>query len=298
MQHRGEIVVSNVTKDYGSGKGIFDVSLSVEKGEVFGFLGPNGAGKTVTIRNLLGFIKPDSGTCQIKGMPCFQAAPEIQRFTGYLAGEIVFLDDMNGEKLLNFIAEMKQMKSRKRMLELCDLFELNLTGKVKKMSKGMKQKLGLIMAFMDEPEILILDEPTSGLDPLMQSKFVDLVLEEKKMGKTIFMSSHMFEEVEKTCDRTAIIKDGHIVSIEEMHQLKHKKRKTYILSFPNEDLARSVEIQGFEVKERHGNTIAVSVKDNLQEFLALVAQLPVIDVETRTETLEELFMHYYDQEGK
>ncbi|MGF6375416.1 ABC-2 type transport system ATP-binding protein [Clostridiales Family XIII bacterium PM5-7] len=298
MQHRGEIVVSNVTKDYGSGKGIFDVSLSVEKGEVFGFLGPNGAGKTVTIRNLLGFIKPDSGTCQIKGMPCFQAAPEIQRFTGYLAGEIVFLDDMNGEKLLNFIAEMKQMKSRKRMLELCDLFELNLTGKVKKMSKGMKQKLGLIMAFMDEPEILILDEPTSGLDPLMQSKFVDLVLEEKKMGKTIFMSSHMFEEVEKTCDRTAIIKDGHIVSIEEMHQLKHKKRKTYILSFPNEDLARSVEIQGFEVKERHGNTIAVSVKDNLQKFLALVAQLPVIDVETRTETLEELFMHYYDQEGK
>ncbi|MEG2018058.1 MAG: ABC transporter ATP-binding protein, partial [Clostridium sp.] len=225
------IEVKNVTKDYGQGKGIFDVNIQVKKGEVFGFLGPNGAGKTTTIRNLLGFITPTKGQCFVSGMDCYKEAAKIQENLGYLPGEITFLDDLSGKQMLDFIAAMKGIKDKTRMKELMEIFELDPRGKIKKMSKGMKQKIGIICAFMGNPDIIILDEPTSGLDPLMQNRFVDLVLEEKKKGKTIFMSSHIFEEVERTCDRTAIIKGGRIVAIEDMESLKAKKRKSYILEF-------------------------------------------------------------------
>ena len=178
------IKINNLTKDYGNKKGIFNVNISIKKGEVFGFLGPNGAGKTTTIRNLMGFIRPDSGTCSILGMDCFKESEKIKEKLGYLAGEIAFFDDLTGIKLLNFLADMKGIKDKRKMNELIERFELDPRGKVKKMSKGMKQKIGIISAFMSDAEVFILDEPTSGLDPLMQHRFVDLVLEEKKKGKT------------------------------------------------------------------------------------------------------------------
>ena len=211
------IKINNLTKDYGNKKGIFNVNISIKKGEVFGFLGPNGAGKTTTIRNLMGFIRPDSGTCSILGMDCFKESEKIKEKLGYLAGEIAFFDDLTGIKLLNFLADMKGIKDKGKMNELIERFELDPRGKVKKMSKGMKQKIGIISAFMSDAEVFILDEPTSGLDPLMQNRFVDLVLEEKKKGKTILMSSHIFEEIEKTCDRTAIIRNGKIVAIDRFN---------------------------------------------------------------------------------
>lgn len=226
----GIITTSNLTKNYGSGKGIFNVAINVKEGEVFGFLGPNGAGKTTTIRNLMGFIRPDKGRCSVLGMDCFRDASKIQNHLGYLAGEIAFLDDMAGRKLLEFLADMKGVKNKDKMLSLMERFELDPKGRVKKMSKGMKQKIGIITAFMNDPAVLVLDEPTSGLDPLMQNRFVDLILEEKKNGKTIFMSSHIFEEIEKTCDRTAIIRSGKIAAVENMASLSQKKNKTYIFT--------------------------------------------------------------------
>ena len=197
------IEIDHITKDYGNGRGVFDISFQVKKGEVLGFLGPNGAGKTTTIRQLMGFLRPDSGSVQILGMDCFHDAHKIAGSLGYLPGEIAFIDAMTGIKFIRFIANMKGMKDLGRAPELMERFELNPSAKIKKMSKGTKQKIGIICAFMQDPDILLLDEPTSGLDPLMQNEFIDLILEEKERGKTILLSSHIFEEVERTCDRAA-----------------------------------------------------------------------------------------------
>ncbi|WP_235601380.1 ABC transporter ATP-binding protein [Tissierella sp. P1] len=200
------ITVSNLTKDYGKNRGIFDLSFEIHKGEVFGYLGPNGAGKTTTIRHLLGFLNADKGECHIGQLNCRTDAEQIQRDLGYLPGEIAFFDDMSGIGYLKFIANMRGMKNFEKMNELISYFELDPSGRIKKMSKGMKQKIGIVSAFMHDPSTLILDEPTSGLDPLMQNKFIELILNEKSKGKTILMSSHSFEEVERTCDRIGIIK--------------------------------------------------------------------------------------------
>lgn len=164
------IDIQGITKDYGRNKGVFDVSFSVNKGEVLGFLGPNGAGKTTTIRQLMGFIKPDKGTVTIQGKDCFSKSNIIQKSLGYLPGEIAFMDDMSGIEFIKFIANMKKMKDFSRAEELMKFFELDAGGRIQKMSKGMKQKIGIVCAFMQDPDILILDEPTSGLDPLMQNK--------------------------------------------------------------------------------------------------------------------------------
>ena len=186
------IDIEKLTRDYGSGKGIFDVSFQVNEGEVFGFLGPNGAGKTTTIRHLMGFIKAKSGRCTIRGMDCWQERCKIQEHLGYIPGEISFFDDMTGTEYLKFLAGYRRLKTANRMAEMMDRFELDPKSKIKKMSKGTKQKLGIVAAFMHDPEILILDEPTTGLDPLMQSRFVELLAEEKSKGKTILLSSHIF----------------------------------------------------------------------------------------------------------
>lgn len=295
LENASEICIEHLTKDYGQGKGVFDISLSVKRGEVFGFLGPNGAGKTTTIRNLLGFIRPDAGNCKIRGLDCFSDACRIQEFLGYLAGEIAFPDDFTGRKLLEFIADMKGMTDRSYMNELMERFELNPDGRVKKMSKGMKQKLGIIMAFMNHPSILILDEPTSGLDPLMQNRFVELILEEKKRGTTIFMSSHMFEEIERTCDRTAIIRAGSIVAVETMADFKSKRKKDYILTFPDAEQAAALPKDAFQIRNICENKVTVSPREALPDFLRKLSSYPVVDLDVRTQTLEELFLHFYDR---
>lgn len=290
------IKINNLTKDYGNGKGIFNVNICVNKGEVFGFLGPNGSGKTTTIRNLMGFINADGGSCEILGMDCFKKAEKIQEKLGYLAGEIAFFDDLTGIKLLNFLADMKGIKDKNRMKELIERFELDPRGKVKKMSKGMKQKIGIVSAFMSEPDVLILDEPTSGLDPLMQNRFIDLILEEKEKGKTIFMSSHIFEEIERTCDRTAIIREGKIVAIEDMDSLSKKKSKIYIISLLNEIEVEKMKKDNFIIKEINGLNVSIEVKGNINDFLKKISQYEIVDMNIRTQSLEEIFLHYYGKE--
>ena len=273
--------------------GIFDVSLSVKKGEVFGFLGPNGAGKSTTIRHLMGFIQADQGSCQINGLDCLRDHARIQQALGYLPGEIAFMDDMTGLEFIKFMAKMKGMTDLTKAYELMERFELNPQGKIKKMSKGMKQKIGIICAFMHDPELLILDEPSSGLDPLMQNRFIELVLEEKQRGKTIFMSSHIFEEIERTCDRTAMIKDGRLISIEELQTLKASKHKTYQITFATQELVEQFMDEGFECKQVESNVIKVVPRNNLNYLLATLSRYDIIDLDITKPTLEELFLHFY-----
>lgn len=287
------IEIRQLTKDYGNNRGIFDVSLSVKKGEVFGFLGPNGAGKSTTIRHLMGFIQADQGSCQINGLDCLRDHARIQQTLGYLPGEIAFMDDMTGLEFIKFMAKMKGMTDLTKAYELMERFELNPQGKIKKMSKGMKQKIGIICAFMHDPELLILDEPSSGLDPLMQNRFIELVLEEKQRGKTIFMSSHIFEEIERTCDRTAMIKDGRLISIEELQTLKASKHKTYQITFATQELAEQFMDEGVECKQVESTVIKVVPRNNLNYLLATLSRYDIIDLDITKPTLEELFLHFY-----
>ena len=287
------IEIRQLTKDYGNNRGIFDVSLSVKKGEVFGFLGPNGAGKSTTIRHLMGFIQADQGSCQINGLDCLRDHARIQQALGYLPGEIAFMDDMTGIEFIKFMAKMKGMTDLTKAYELMERFELNPQGKIKKMSKGMKQKIGIICAFMHDPELLILDEPSSGLDPLMQNRFIELVLEEKQRGKTIFMSSHIFEEIERTCDRTAMIKDGRLISIEELQTLKASKHKTYQITFATQELVEQFMDEGFECKQVESNVIKVVPRNNLNYLLATLSRYDIVDLDITKLTLEELFLHFY-----
>ncbi|WP_217077501.1 ABC transporter ATP-binding protein [Clostridium baratii] len=291
------IEIKDLTKDYGNNKGIFDVNLAVRKGEVFGFLGPNGAGKTTTIRHLMGFVHSDKGKCLINGIDCSKESDKIQERLGYLPGEIAFMDDMTGIEFIHFIADMKGIKDFNKALELIKMFELDPKGRIKKMSKGMKQKIGIACAFMGNPDILILDEPTSGLDPLMQNRFVDLILSEKEKGKTIFMSSHIFDEIEKTCDRTAIIKDGHVVAVENMKTLSNSKHKSYVITFLNDEMAKEFSKENLKIKEVIGNVVTVSVKGDINPLIKALSKYSVTSLDVKTESLEELFMHFYGGES-
>ena len=228
------IAIEGLKKDYGSGRGVFGVSFAVERGEVFGFLGPNGAGKTVTMRNLMGFIRPDEGTVNINGLNCFSQRARIQEHLGYLPGEIACMDEMTGTAFLEFMARMKKLRDRTRLDQRIEYFELDPARRIRKMSKGTKQKVGLVCAFMASPDIVLLDEPTSGLDPLMQSRFIDLVLEEKRRGTTILLSSHLFEEVERTCDRVAFIRAGKLAAVERMDDVRKSRKRLFVVTFADE----------------------------------------------------------------
>lgn len=289
------IEVLNVTKDYGNNKGIFDVNFKVEKGEVLGFLGPNGAGKTTTIRHLMGFISPDKGEVKIGGLNCFKEVEKVQKKLGYLPGEIAFMDDMTGDEFIKFIGEMKGIKDFSYAEELKNFFELDPAGKIKKMSKGMKQKIGIICAFMQNPDILILDEPTSGLDPLMQSKFVELILKKKEEGKTILMSSHIFEEVEHTCDRVVIIKEGHVIAVESMDNIKKTKLKNFEIFFKSEEEAKKFK-EEFKESLRDKKKVSLSFTGEVDSFIKSLSKYEVRDINIKAQSLEELFMHYYGKE--
>ena len=256
--------IDHLTRNYGNGKGIFDVSFNVGEGEVFGFLGPNGAGKTTTIRHLMGFIRPKEGCCRIDGKDCWKARAEIQQHLGYIPGEINFFDDMSGREFLRFMARYRQIPAENRQKELLERFELNPKGKIKKMSKGMKQKLGIVAALMHDPQILILDEPTSGLDPLMQNLFIQLIAEEKARGKTILLSSHMFEEVERTCDRIGIIRQGRMVAIDSVDTLRSRHLRTYTVQLDPPELAQNfaADFDG----HCDGTSVTVTSRQNLESI--------------------------------
>ena len=257
------IEVEHLTRDYGGGRGVFDVSFQVAAGEVFGFLGPNGAGKTTTIRHLMGFLKAKEGGCRINGLDCFRDREKVQQMLGYLPGEISFFDDMTGIEFLDFVSGYRKDKGESRRKELMDMFDLNPHGKIKKMSKGMKQKVGIVAAFMHDPQILILDEPTSGLDPLMQNRFIELVEEEREKGKTILMSSHMFEEVERTCHRIGIIRAGKLVAMDQVEALREQYMTPYTVTLESEETAKAFakDFQGV----CQGRSVTVSAKRSLEE---------------------------------
>lgn len=286
------IEIDQVTKDYGHHKGVFNISFAVKEGEVVGFLGPNGSGKTTTIRQLMGFIKPDRGTVSIMGMDCFKEASLVQQQLGYLPGEIALMDDMTGLEFIYFMAKMKKIKNTTRIEELIQFLELDARGKMKRMSKGMKQKICLVIAFMQDAPVLILDEPTSGLDPLMQNKFVELIQQEKAKGKTILMSSHIFEEVENTCDRVVMIKEGQIISIETMENLKKSRLKHYEMTFVSEEEAIQFMKKYPDSKHQH-HTITVVSKEDINHVLQQLTDYHLIDLNIRAQSLEELFLHYY-----
>ena len=256
--------IENLVRDYGGGKGVFDVSFHVDQGEAFGFLGPNGAGKTTTIRHLMGFLKPKSGSCTINGLDCWRERDKVQARLGYIPGEISFFEDISGAEFLKFIAQYRGIGSQTRKEDLLERFELDPKSKIKKMSKGMKQKLGIVAAFMHDPDILILDEPTSGLDPLMQNRFIDLVAEEKKQGKTILMSSHMFEEVERTCDRIGIIRKGRMVAIDFATTLHERHTRSYTVTLESEANAKAFAADFGGIC--NGKKVTVTTKQSLEEI--------------------------------
>ncbi|MFD0770309.1 ABC transporter ATP-binding protein [Bacillus sp. CGMCC 1.60114] len=289
--------VQNVTKKFSNGKGLFDVSFQVKEGEVFGYLGPNGAGKSTTIRNLMGFIQPTSGTATMFGLDCWKDAADIQKRVGYLPGEISFIEGMNGLGFLQLMQGMRGMKSNGRRDELIERFQFDVKTPIRKMSKGMKQKVGIVAAFMHDPEVLILDEPTSGLDPLMQQLFVDLILEEKQRGKTIFMSSHIFTEIERTCDRVGIIKEGKLLTVENIHDLRAKQRQVIDVTVSSPEQLQALQKTALQIDSVQGNTASIIVQGNYNELLQTLAQHDVIGFQMRTMDLENIFMHYYDEEG-
>lgn len=258
------IQIENLVRDYGGEKGVFGISFHVDQGEAFGFLGPNGAGKTTTIRHLMGFLKPRSGKCTIDGMDCWSESEKVQAKLGYIPGEMSFFDDMSGTEFLKFITDYRKIGTQNRKKELLERFELDPKGKIKKMSKGMKQKLGIVAAFMHDPDILILDEPTSGLDPLMQNRFVSLVAEEKERGKTILMSSHIFEEVERTCDRIGIIQKGRMIAVDSAAALHERHTRSYIVTLENEDVAKAFAADFDGICS--GKKVTVTTKQSLEEI--------------------------------
>ncbi len=287
------IEISHLTRDYGGGRGVFDLSFSIPKGEVFGFLGPNGAGKTTTIRHLMGFVRPEKGKLSIGGLDCWQKTSDIKKTLGYIPGEMAFPEDMTGIGFLRFMAEYRGQKDFTRAEKLMEQFELNPKGKLKKMSKGMKQKVGIICAFMHDPDVLLLDEPTSGLDPLMQNRFIDLILEEKQRGKTILMSSHLFEEVERTCDRVGILKEGHLAAVEDTASLKAKKQRSYVVTLSDEEAARAFALEKLHVASLEKNRVTVIVRQNMQSFIQAMGRHPVTNIDVAEQSLEEIFLHYY-----
>lgn len=287
------IVIDRATKDYGNGKGVFDLSLAIDKGEVFGFLGPNGAGKTTTIRQLLGFTHPNSGSLFIDGKRCFDESAKINETLGYLPGEIAFFDDMTGKEFLRFMASMRGLRDMTKTHTLTDFFELDIKGKIKKMSKGTKQKVGLVCAFMHDPEVLILDEPTDGLDPLMQSKFIGLVLKQKAFGKTIFMSSHSFDEIDRTCDRVAIIRAGRLAAVEQVSEIKASSIKRYQIAFEKAEEAAGFLKMDFSSTPISNTIISVAISGDINPLIHTLSTLQVTGLSEISMGLEEVFMQYY-----
>jgi len=294
------IDIQHMTKDYGDGRGIFDLNLSIEKGEVFGFVGTNGAGKTTTIRHLMGFLKPQSGSATINGLDCWKDSAEIKKWIGYIPGEIAFPDAPTGTDFLKKQAELLGLKDMSYAESIINKLQLDPTAKLKRMSKGMKQKTAIVAAFMADPDILILDEPTTGLDPLMRKEFICILEGEKKKGKTILMSSHMFDEVEHICDRVAMIKDGKIIAVKATNDVKHHEEKVYKIEFRSQEDYVKFLSESFDFVETRESQNQVIVNLHDSQINTLFRTLKEYDIKFLTEmkyTLEKYFQSL-DERGK
>ncbi len=302
MDNREVIInVEGLTKDYGYGRGVFDISIKIHKGECYGYLGPNGAGKSTTIRHIMGFAKPTIGKVQIFGKDSFGNTDKILSQVGYLPGEPAIPAGLDGWGFIRMMQGMRGEANEERLKYLLDLFKFNPDCSVKEMSLGEKRKLAVIAAFMNDPEVLILDEPTSGLDPVMQKVFIKFIIEEKKRGKTILLSSHIFSEVDATCDTISIIKDGHHVSTFNAKELKKEQDRTFILHFFNkENLNRFIkEKNKFEIAYSNEDILLAVVTfpaNKYNEFFDSLEGIVITQFEEKPFTLQDYFMSFYKEE--
>lgn len=291
------ISISHFTKDYGFSRGVFDVSFEIHKGECFGYLGPNGAGKSTTIRHILGFSRPSKGTIKVLGHDPFTESESILGQLGYLPGEIALPEGLSGRAFLMMEEKLRGGNGiPPRLEELLSTFALNPDVEPKMMSLGDKRKLAVVAAFMDDPEILILDEPTSGLDPLMQKRFVDFIISEKARGKTILLSSHIFPEVDATCDTIAIIKDGKHVSTFKAADFKHPGRIIYRLKLAKQSDKASFLQESLKSQEAEEGWIKVEVEEkDTNQALGIFAKYDLDDLKEEHFSLESYFMSFYKE---
>ncbi len=295
------IEVNGLTKSYGSARGIIDVSFQVEEGEVFGFLGPNGAGKTTTIRLLMALLKADAGSAHIAGMDIWEQSVAIKRLVGYLPGELALDPNLTGGQILEYFANLRGGVDQAYLKQLIARLEFDPTRKFRQYSSGNKRKLGLIQAFMHRPRLLILDEPTSGLDPLNQQEFTRMVGEVRAEGRTVFLSSHILTEVEQTCNRVAIIREGRLVRMGGVAELKDIKVHEVLITFADTTppITAFNHLPGVEdaAMQADGHTLRLTVSGGLDAIIKAAAQYPVVTLSSNEPSLEDIFLRFYEGDG-
>ncbi len=286
------IEINNLTKMYGKNRGIDYVSFSVKQGEIFGFIGPNGAGKTTTLRLLVGLIFPTSGTATIFGKDCITEGSTIREDIGYLPGEVFFYEKMKVGQMLSYSASFYKKDCTKRMNELVERLEIDTSRRLDSLSFGNRKKVGIALGLLHSPKLIILDEPTTGLDPLMQQTFFDIIKEERDKGSTILFSSHILSEVQKLCNRLAIIKEGKIIRIDDVASINREAYRKYSITC---DTLNSSDFSdgGFSEFTQEGNELSFLHSGDINEVLSIVANHKIIDMKIAEPTLEEIFMNYY-----
>lgn len=289
------IEIKNLTKQYGNARGIIDVNLNVEQGEIFGFIGPNGAGKSTTIRTLLGLIHPASGSATIFGKSCI-TNPEVRNEVGYLPSEVFYYDDMRVIDLLKYSASFYKKDCTSRINELAEIMNLDLKKKIDDLSFGNRKKVGIVQGLLHEPKLIILDEPTSGLDPLMQQKFFELIRDENKKGATVFFSSHILSEVQKMCDRVAFIKEGRIIKVEKMSTLQESSYKRITIETKSPIAKEAFNMSGITNLEIKSYTAKFMFKGNINSIIKKLSEIEICNITIDEPDLEEIFMHYYAKE--
>ncbi len=290
------IETQGLTKFYGKDKGIIDLDLKIESGEIFGFIGPNGAGKSTTIRTLLGLIFPTSGSGRIFGMDIVGETKEIKKQVGYMPSEVNYYEKMDGQELLSYSANFYGKDCESRINELADLFALDLSRKIVDLSRGNRKKISILQCLIHRPRLLILDEPTTGLDPLMQAKFFDILREENDNETTIFFSSHTLSEVQKMCRRVGIIKEGRIIAVEDIETLRKKQLRKVQVEFAHPVKSSEIECSGILVPRADKNNLYFMFSGNMKDLLNDLYKKDVKDLIIEEPTLEEIFMHYYSDE--
>ena len=292
--------VKNLTKRYGSARGVEDLSFSIEKGEIFGYLGPNGSGKTTTIRCLMGLLRPTSGQCRILGLRVVPGKATEHKRIGYLPGEFRAWPGLTPRKLLRLLARLGNGDEfNKRQEELAEILNLDLDRKMRALSKGNRQKVGIIYAFQHQPEVLILDEPTTGLDPLIRQTVLDLIRETAKSGATILLSSHDLSEVAGVCGRTAILREGRLVElapISKIVQQGQRRIKIWFIEGTKVPELLEDQLPGVRIIQQNTNTLHISYQGTVDALLKWLAQFPVDRIATTETSLEEAFIHYYQKE--
>lgn len=293
------VSLSGLTKSYGKARGIRDITFDVHRGEVFGFLGPNGSGKTTALRTLVGLIHATSGSAQILGRDALSPDPTLRTRIGYLPGSLGLYSSMTGRSFLRFLANVRRKDCDESIEQLADRLKVDLDRRIQDLSKGNRQKIGVIQAFMHLPQVLLLDEPTSGLDPLVQHEFESLLDESKSRGAAIILSSHVLSEVEHLADRVAIINEGSLLVVASVNTLKEHALRSVDLHFtspPPENDFRN--LPGVRDVSRHGNMLTCSVLGSEHELLVAAVRHGVVTVTTREPSLDEVFFRYIENGGK